>query len=102
MYQQDDLTVHTGTARWYAPFNLQINSIVAKLGTAADATVTVDINKNGSSAETFSFAASSTTATISDQNITMNEGDYLTIDVDTIGTTAKGKDLIVQFKYFKL
>ena len=102
MYQQDDLSVHTGTARWYAPFNLQIDSIVAKLGTAADATVTVDINKNGSSAETFSFAASSTTATITDQNITMNEGDYLSIDVDAIGTTAKGKDLIVQFKYKKI
>ena len=102
MYQQDDLSVHTGTARWYAPFNLQINSIVAKLGTAADGTVTVDVNKNGSSAETFSFSASATTATVGDQNITMNEGDYLSIDVDAIGTTAKGKDLIVQFKYFKL
>jgi hypothetical protein len=29
----------------------------------------------------------------------MNEGDYLTLDVTAIGTTAKGKDLNVQFKY---
>ena len=29
----------------------------------------------------------------------MNAGSYLTVDVTSIGTSAKGKDLVVQFKY---
>lgn len=102
LYQQGDLSVTTGTARWYAPFNLQIFSISPKLGTAADGTVTIDINKNGSSAETFSFSASATTATVTDPVINLNEGDYITIDVDAVGSTNKGKDLNIQFKYKKI
>lgn len=102
LYQQGELSVTTGTARWYAPFDLQIFSISPKLGTAADDTVTIDVNKNGSSAETFSFAASATTATVTDQTIDLNEGDYITIDVDAIGSTNKGEDLNIQFKYKKI
>jgi len=102
LYQQGELSVTTGTARWYAPFNLQIFSISPKLGTAADGTVTIDVNKNGSSAETFSFSASATTATVTDPIINMNEGDYITIDVDAVGSTNKGEDLNIQFKYKKI
>jgi len=29
----------------------------------------------------------------------MTEGDYLTVDVTSIGTTAPGEDLVVQIKY---
>ena len=29
----------------------------------------------------------------------MNAGDYLTVDILTIGTTNKGEDLVIQFKY---
>lgn len=102
LYQQGELSVTTGTARWYAPFNLQIFSISPKLGTAADGTVTIDVNKNGSSAETFSFSASATTATVTDPVINLNEGDYITIDVDAVGSTNKGEDLNIQFKYKKI
>jgi hypothetical protein len=99
LYQQDDLSVTTGTARWYAPFNLTITSISPILGTAADDTVTTLVKKNGSTVSTITFAASATTGSASTSTFSMNEGDYLTLDVTTIGTTAKGKDMTTQFKY---
>lgn len=99
LYQQDDLSITTGTARWYAPFNLSVTSITPQLGTAADNTVTVLVKKNGSTAKTINFTTGQTTSTVSSPTISMNEGDYLTLDVTAIGSSAKGKDLNVQFKY---
>lgn len=102
LHQGGALQVHTGTKRWYAPFNLQVTGITSRLGTAADATVGVDIKKNGVSEETYSFGANATTTTISGQTINMNADDYLTVDVTSIGTTNTGEDLYVQFTYKKI
>jgi len=99
LYQQDDLSVTTGTARWYAPFDLTVTSVTPILGTAADDTVTTLVKKNGSTVSTITFAASATAGTPSANSFSMDEGDYLTLDVTTIGTTAKGKDMTTQFKY---
>ena len=102
LHQGGALQVHTGTKRWYAPYNLQVTGITSRLGTAADATVGVDIKKNGVSEETYSFGANATTTTIADQTINMNADDYLTVDVTSIGTTNTGEDLYVQFTYKKV
>jgi len=99
LYQQDDLSVTTGTARWYAPFDLTVTSVTPILGTAADDTVTTLVKKNGSTVSTITFAASATSGSVSTNSFSMSEGDYLTLDVTTIGTTAKGKDMTTQFKY---
>ena len=45
----------------------------------------------------FTFSSTST-GSVSANSFSMNEGDYLTLDVTTIGTTAKGKDMTTQFK----
>jgi hypothetical protein len=102
LHQGGALQVHTGTKRWYAPYNLQVTGITSRLGTAADATVGVDIKKNGVSEETYSFGTNVTTTTIADQTINMNANDYLTVDVTSIGTTNTGEDLYVQFTYKKV
>jgi hypothetical protein len=102
LHQGGALQVHTGTKRWYAPYNLQVTGITSRLGTAADATVGVDIKKNGVSEETYSFGTNATTTTIADQTINMNTNDYLTVDVTSIGTTNTGEDLYVQFTYKKV
>ena len=99
LYQQDDLSITTGTARWYAPFDLTVTSVTPILGTAADDTVTTLVKKNGSTVSTITFAASATTGGVSANTFSMSEGDYLTLDVTAIGTTAKGKDMTTQFKY---
>ena len=99
LYQQDDLSITTGSARWYAPFDLTVTSVTPILGTAADDTVTTLVKKNGSTVSTITFAASATTGGVSANTFNMSEGDYLTLDVTAIGTTAKGKDMTTQFKY---
>lgn len=102
--QQGDLQVHEGTARWHAPFDVEMVSIKSRLNTAADANVNITIQVNDSDTLDFAIPASSTSHTFagdSDQ-ITLSEGDYLTVDVNTVGNTAKGTDLNIQFKYKSL
>lgn len=97
-----ELELLTGSTRWYAPYNLQISVITAKLGTAADNTVTIQAKKNGNLASAFDFNTGETTANVTNQSISMNQGDYLTVDVTAIGTTQKGEDLYMQFMYKRL
>ena len=99
--QQGDLSLITGSARWYAPFGLTITNVSPKLSTSADAAVTLVVKKNGTAQSNITIASGATTAVLTGVNNTwtMVEGDYLTMDVTSIGTDAKGKDLVVQFKY---
>ena len=91
------LEVSAGTKRWYAPFNLEVSKINAKLGGAADANVVADVKKNGTSAQTVTILAGDTSAVITSPTLTMAEGDYLTVDITNVGTTAIGSDLYLQF-----
>ena len=101
LYQQGELQVHTGTARWYAPYNLSVVDVIPKLNIAADANVDIQINLGNTSVSNFSILAGQTTIDLTGSNATwsMNEGDYLTVDITSIGTTNKGEDLVIQFKY---
>lgn len=101
MIQEGSLEVTAGTVRWYAPYNLVINSIVANLGISADDTVAATIKKNGEAQTTVTFAATTTSGTSASQTISMSSGDYLTVDVDSTGTSVKGEDLYLQFLYSK-
>jgi len=91
------LEVSAGTKRWYAPFNLEVSKINAKLGGIADADVVADVKKNGSSAQTVTVSAGNTSGTVSNPTLTMAEGDYLTVDITNVGTSAIGSDLYLQF-----
>jgi hypothetical protein len=102
LHQRGNLEVLTGTARWYAPFNLQITNIMPRLATASNGNVAVAINKNGSSTRTFTFASNATTANVANSIINMNSGDYLTVDVTSVGNVAPGQDMYVQFTYKKV
>jgi hypothetical protein len=101
MYQNGNLEVLTGSIRWFAPYDLTVTGITPRLGTAADNTVGVVIKKNNVNTKTISFASTQTTATVADPVISMTTGDYLTVDVTSVGTTNVGKDLYVQFTYKK-
>jgi hypothetical protein len=81
---------------------LIIRSVRTAVGTApTGAALVVDVNKNGStifSTQTNrpSIAASGFTATAAAINDTvLNNGDYLTVDVDQVGSTVHGSDLTV-------
>ena len=95
--QQGELAVTTGTARWYAPFDLSIISISAKVSVAADGPVTLIVRKNNTTNQTFSIPTG--TLVGNGSTMAMSEGDYITLNVTTVGSVAKGENLVVQFKY---
>lgn len=82
-----------------------ITKAYALVGTApTGASILVDINKNGSTiwstqANRLTIAASATTDTETSFNTTaLSEGDYLTADIDQVGSTVAGADLTVALK----
>ena len=99
--QQGDLSIIAGTAKWYAPFNAKVFEVVPRLGTAADGIVNIQVQQNDSNQFAFGIPANQTSKSfIGDSDVfSVASGNYLTVDVTSIGTTAKGKDLVVQFKY---
>ena len=99
--QQGDLSIIAGTAKWYAPFNAKVFEVVPRLGTAADGIVNIQVQQNDSNQFAFGIPANQTSKSfIGDSDVfSIASGNYLTVDVTSIGTTAKGKDLVVQFKY---
>jgi hypothetical protein len=95
--QQGELSVTTGTARWYAPFNLSITEVKAKLSTSADGPITLRVKKNNIINQTFTIATGSTSG--DGAALVLSEGDYITVDITTVGAAAKGENLVLQFKY---
>ena len=64
------LEVSAGTKRWYAPFNLEVGKINAKLGGAADANVVADV-KTVHPAQTVTVPAGDTSAIVTSPTLTM-------------------------------
>ena len=92
------LQVGVGTKRWYAPFNLEVVKINAKLAGAADANVVADVKKNGISAQTVTIPTGDVSAVISSPTLLLLEGEYLTVDITGAGVS-NGSDLYLQFIY---
>lgn len=97
------LFVVTGQGRYYFPAAAAITSVTASVGTApTGASVICDVNKNGNSI----FSTQANRPTISATGFVSSaaipdvtayaQGDYLTVDVDQVGSTIPGSDLSVQ------
>jgi hypothetical protein len=106
LYQGGTLIVFTGTARWYAPFNLEFFSIVARVVENANDDIEIEIKKNGNLFIEITIPVGEYEVFVSvDENtfLTMNEGDYLTVDILQVGTIVQpGSDLYMQFKYVNI
>jgi hypothetical protein len=96
------LTVRTGTHRIYLEGNYVIETVRAAVGTApVGSAVIVDVNKNGTTIYTTQgnrpqIAAASNSATGNSPAVaTFAAGDYLTVDIDAVGSTVAGADLVV-------
>jgi hypothetical protein len=100
--QQGELSVVTGTARWYAPFDLTITDIRPRLGTAADANIGINIKVDGTNRKTTSITAGQTTKTVSNPTFNISQGSYLTVDITSVGSVAVGENLFIQFTYKKV
>lgn len=96
------LTTQTGKSRIYLEGNYVVETIRAAVNTApTGASLIVDVNKNGTTIYTTqsarpTIAASGFTATGNSPAITtFAAGDYMTVDVDQVGSTVAGSDLTV-------
>ena len=100
MYQGGPLVVYNGTLRWYAPFALNISTVIGRLTIAADSAVNISVLKNGISAGTIAFTASALTSSSYSAGISMVAGDYITINVTQVGSTSfPGTNLYLQMLY---
>lgn len=100
------LAVDTGKGRFTLPAAATIVGVTAAVSTApTGASVIVDVNKNGTTIfstqgnrptiPASSFASSTAVPDITSLAV----GDYLTVDVDQVGSTIPGADLVVIIAY---
>lgn len=101
------LVVGTGQARWYAPRAITLVNVQVSVGTApTGASAIFDVNKNGTTVFTTqanrpTIAASGFTDLSSVPAVTaVAAGDYITIDVDQIGSSVAGANAVVQVEYY--
>lgn len=101
--QLGTVPVGVGTTKVYndSGKTLTIKFVRASVGTApTGASLIVDVNKNGTTLFTTqstrpTIAASGTTNKTTPQVTTWADGDYLTVDIDQVGSTIPGSDLTV-------
>lgn len=98
LYQDGELSLTTGTIRWHNPANITVNKIIARLAQAADNAVTVVVKKKGIAVKTVVIPAN-TVKKVEVANVSMIADDYLTVDINTVGTLIKGSGLSVEFTY---
>ncbi len=102
------LTVRTGTSRLYLEGNYTFETCRASVGTApTGATVICDVNKNG----TTIYSTQSARPAIAISGFSANgnspaittfvSGDYITVDIDQVGSTVAGADLVVTIRLRK-
>jgi hypothetical protein len=101
--QLGTLYVVAGATRWYVTESLTISNVIASLSTTSSgASVIVDVNKNGTTIFTTQGNRPTITAGAfydfsSVPDVTsLTSGDYLTIDIDQVGSGAAGADLVVR------
>ena len=96
-----NVTVNTGTARFYAYDDATLVITKAYVGTApVGSSINITVNKNGSSAETLSIADGATSAS-STPDVAVSQGDYITVDITQIGSSTAGADLRINLIFRK-
>lgn len=97
LFQDGVLENTTGTVRWYAPGNVTVNDIAARISTTSNVNVQISVKKTGSGAESLTLNSGDTKVTKS-TNFTMGTDDYLTVDIVCTNNTT-GRGLSVEFFY---
>lgn len=102
------LAVRVGTHRLYndSGKTWTVTSIRASVGTVSTgSSIILDVNKNGTTLFTTQAnrptiaASANTSGKVTNMNITtVADGDYVTVDIDQIGSTTPGGDLTVQLE----
>lgn len=104
--QGGTLSVSVGTGRLTFPVAATILGVVAAVNTApTGAAILCDVNKNGTTIFTTQgnrpsiAAAGFASATATPDVTAFAAGDYMTVDIDQVGSTAPGTNLTVTVRY---
>ncbi len=100
------LATGTGVTRFIFPMAATITSVTLACNTApTGASIKVDVNKNGTTIFTtqanrpaVAISGFSSSAAVPDVT-SLSIGDYLTCDIDQVGSSIAGSDLIIQVLY---
>lgn len=100
------IAVTTGQARFYFPIAATIVGVQIAVGTPpTGAAIIADVNKNGTTVFTTQgnrpqIAIGANSSAVKTPDVTaVVAGDYLTVDVDQIGSTVAGSDLTAIIQY---
>ena len=104
--QAGTLATSAGTGRVTFPVAVTILSVIAAVSTApTGAAVICDVNKNGTTIFTtqanrpsIAAAAFASSAAVPDATA-FAAGDYMTVDIDQVGSTIAGGNLVVTVRY---
>lgn len=103
------LAAATGKSRVYLEGSYLVETVRASVNTSpAGSAITVDVNKNGTTIYTTqsarpSIAAAANSATGNSPAIAnFDAGDYMTVDIDTVGSSDPGADLTVVVRLRKI
>lgn len=103
------VTVISGQLRYRFPFAATIVGVSMAVNTApTGAAIIADVNKNGTTIfttqanrPTIAAGAFATAAEVTNMNVTsIAAGDYLTVDIDQVGSTVSGADLSLFIRYY--
>lgn len=97
LVQTGTIQVTEGDAKWFAPEALTVSQTDLNINTAGTGTDVYKLKKNGTAVVTFNITAGTTSASDS-TSISMVRGDYLEVEVTSIGANA-GSDLAVILTY---
>jgi hypothetical protein len=96
--QGGTLATITGTEKWYAPGNITITKIAARLGTVANGSTSTTVKKNGLAQKQMTIPGGLYEIVDTNNLFTMATSDYLTIDVTNVAASP-GADLNIQIVY---
>jgi hypothetical protein len=100
-----NLSTGVGRARFYMPGAMTLSNVRASVALAPiGSDIVIDVNKNGTTVFTTQanrpriFAGQTTVATATPNVTTLAHGDYITVDIDSVGSITPGSDLTVQIE----
>jgi hypothetical protein len=98
------LNTGAGRARFYIPGPITLSNVRASVSSAPiGASIVIDVNKNGSTVFTTNLKPTiyvgEVTCPTATPNITeLVAGDYLSVDIDAVGSIFAGSDLTIQIE----
>jgi hypothetical protein len=95
------LKTDIGTVRWWILANSNITKITSRVITAPlGSNIVAYIKKNGTTIHTVTILAG-TNLVSSNVNLSILDGDYITVDIASVGSSVAGSDLVISFLYIR-